>query len=78
MRRTINTTTFYATVLGMEPVAFSVTGALTAGKAKKYAATAMNWDVKQVKLTTPLTITAALYEIADNLVVKYGRKIDAE
>lgn len=78
MTRTINTTTFTATVPGIDPVAFTVVGALSAGKAKEHAATTMSWDKKQVKLTTPLTITSAQYKIADELVVKYGTKIDAE
>lgn len=77
MKRTISTTDFSA-ANGIDAAKFTVVGALSAGKAKEYAASAMSWDKKQVKLTSPLTITSAQYEIADELVVKYGTKIEAE
>ena len=78
MRRTISTTKFAATIPGNDVVEFTVVGALTAGKAKTHAANVMGWNKKQVKLTMPLTITIAQYEIADELVAEYGTKIDAE
>ena len=75
MTRTINTTTFSATN-GETTMDFKVTGALTQGKAKAYAANEMGCDKKLIALTTPLCITSGVYVISEELVVKYGTKID--
>ena len=75
MTRTIKTTTFSATN-GETTMDFEVTGALTHGKAKAYAAKEMGCDKKLITLTTPMCITSAAYVISEELVVKYGTKIE--
>lgn len=75
MTRTINKTTFSATN-GETTMDFEVTGALTQGKAKAHAAKEFGCDKKLITLTTPLVITSAAYVISDELVVKYGTKIE--
>ena len=75
MTKTINTTTFSATN-GETTMDFEVTGELTQGKAKAYAAKEMGCDKKLITLTTPLSITSAAYVISEEIVVKYGTKIE--
>ena len=75
MTKTINKTTFSATN-GETTMEFEVTGALTKGKAKAYAAKEIKKKKKLITLTTPLCITSAAYVISEELVVKYGTKIE--
>lgn len=75
MTKTINTTTFSATN-GETTMDFEVTGALSQGKARAHAAKEMGCDKKLITLTTPLCITSATYVISEELVVKYGTKIE--
>lgn len=75
MTRTIKKTTFSATN-GETTMDFEVTGALTQGKAKAHAAKEMGCNKKLIKLTTPLCITSDVYVFSEELVVKYGTKIE--
>lgn len=75
MTKTIKKTTFSATN-GETTMDFEVPGMLTYCKAKAHAAKEMGCDKKLITLTTPLCITSATYVISEELVVKYGKKIE--
>lgn len=77
MTRTIKTTSFCA-FDGNESRNFAVTGSLTPGKARKYAAEKFGVPANKVALTTPLTITEDLYEMSDELFVQHATVITKE
>lgn len=77
MTRTIKTTSFGA-FDGNESRNFAVTGLLTPGKAKKYAAKQFGVETNKVTLTSPLAITEDVYEMADEVFVQYATVITKE
>lgn len=77
MTRTIKTTSFSASD-GNESRNFAAIGALTPGKAKKYAAGQFGVPTTKVTLTTPLTITEDVYELSDEDFALYATRITKE